>query len=165
VSDLLLFGLRMGEETDRAFIYDSWLRSYEFQVGDVAADAKICKTCGRTRRRDVSGGHANSEIHPRDYWSFQRGRINRLLDTTAAVIVAYPEGTPSVIAGWACVDNDPEIVHYVYVREFYRQKGIARRLIEGRKICTHLTDSRRPDSATAWKRRMGMRYLPYLFDL
>jgi GNAT superfamily N-acetyltransferase len=165
MSDLISFALRMAEPTDVNFVYDSWLRSYEYQTGDEAADARVCRSCGRMgRRRDVSGGEANAEIHPSDYWPGQRQRIDRLLATTAAVIVAHPAETPSVIAGWACVDNHPDVVHYVYVREFYRKRGIAKRLIEGRKVCTHLTESRRPDSATAWKRRMGMRYLPHLLD-
>lgn len=153
--------LRPAEPGDMGLVYDSWLKSYRFREKD-ADSRRPCSKCSRPPRREVSGGDANAEIRSEDYFRFQRQRIDIILANKGYVVIAHPAETPAVIAAWACLDQDPNIVHYVYTREAYRERGYARLLVAGRTICTHLTDSRRPDSATAWKRRMGMRYLPYL---
>ncbi len=152
--------LRPAEPSDMGLVYSSWLKSYRYR--ESATSARPCSKCSRPPRRDVSGGEANAEVRSDDYFKHQHQAIERLLATGAYVVIAHPAETPAVIAAWACLDADPEVAHYVYTREAYRERGYARLLVAGRTICTHLTDSRRPDSAAAWKRRMGMRYLPWL---
>ncbi len=55
-------------------------------------------------------------------------RIERLLATTAAILVCTPDGAPGTIVGWACVDIAGHL-HYVYVRASHRRLGIARQLV------------------------------------
>lgn len=129
--------LRPAVKTDMGLVYDSWLKSF---------------------RAD------NPEMRSSDYYEFQRKRIDSILAAGAQVIVAHPEGTPNVIAAWVCLDTIVSMFHYVYTVAHYRHRGYARKLVGSRLICTHMTDSRRPDSFAAWKRRAGFRYVPHLLD-
>jgi hypothetical protein len=135
--------VRLAVPTDMALVFNSWLKSYQKLGGDPW------------------------EMHPHDYFSHQKARIERLLAGRATVLVLFPAGTPNVVWSWACVDADPAspVLHYVYTVEYRRKKGYARRLVGARDVCTHMTDSRRPDSFAAWKRRAGMRYIPHLLEV
>ena len=147
--------VRPAVATDMGLVFDSWLRAYLCQVKDGA----------------VVGGAATSEMRKDDYFAFQRGRIDRLLETRAHVVVAHPEEAPNVIASWACLDDAPNTFHYVFTMEARRRNGYAKLLVGDRLFCTHLTDYRRtggtgqhPGSFAAWKRRAGFRYLPHVLD-
>jgi hypothetical protein len=129
--------LRPGVPADMGLVYDSWLKSFREQ---------------------------NPEMRVSDYYEFQRKRIDAILASGAPVVVAHPAGTPNVIAGWICLDAIVSIFHYVYTVAHYRHRGYATKLVGSRMICTHMTDSRRPDSFAAWKRRAGFRYVPHLLD-
>lgn len=163
---LITFSLRTAESTDLNFVYDTWLNSYRFVVEESAKkNCQACgKPCGHLTGREINGAAAVAEMRTDDYFRLQRQRIDSLLANSAFIMVAHPDGTPNVIAAWACLDVAPAVFHYVYAREFHRKKRLATRLIGDRKICTHLTDSRRPDSFAAWKRRSGIRYMPHLLD-
>lgn len=124
--------IRDAVASDVSFVYDSWLRSYR---------------------------KAQSEVRDEDYFSSQRRRIDRVLRGPGFLRVVHPEGAPSVIAAWACLDAAPAVLHYVYVKEEYRGHGFARALLTGRAVATHLTDG-----GKKLKSMLGMRYLPYLLD-
>ena len=129
--------IRLAVPTDMGLVYDSWLKSFR---------------------------ESNPEMRISDYYEFQRKRIDSILASGAQVMIAHPTGTPNVIAAWVCQDVIVSLFHYVYTVAHYRHRGYARRLVGSRMVCTHLTDSRRPDSFAAWKRRAGFRYVPHLLD-
>lgn len=140
ITDVRAIIQRPAETTDLDLVYDSWLRSFE--------DACV----------------ADFQMRKSDYYRLQRERIDRLFAGSAFVMVAHREGSPDVIDAWICLDVAPAVFHYVYTQSFQRRQGLAKMLIGERRICTHLTDSRRPDSFAAMKRRMGIRYMPHLLD-
>lgn len=163
---IITFSQRVAEPTDLNFVYDSWLNSYRWVVDDDAK--KLCQSCnqpcGHQTGRETNGAAAVAGMRTDDYYRLQRERIDTLLARSTFVMIAHPDGAPNVIAAWACLDVAPAVFHYVFTREFHRHKGLAKQLVGDRKICTHLTDSRRPDSFAAWKRRAGIRYMPHLLD-
>jgi GNAT superfamily N-acetyltransferase len=73
--------------------------------------------------------------------------------------VVHPKGAPDVICAWALLDAAPAVAHYVFVRPEYRGKRLARYLLEGRTVCTHLTAE-----GVGLKRKLGLRYMPHLLD-
>jgi hypothetical protein len=135
--EIIPVALRRAVPTDMGLVYDSWLKSFRDQ---------------------------NAEMRSSDYYEFQRKRIDTILAAGAQILVAHPDGTPNVIAAWVCLDRIVSIFHYVYTVAHYRHRGYAGKLVGSRMICTHMTDSRRPDSFAAWKRRAGFRYVPHLLD-
>lgn len=141
--DIIPIALREGRRDDMNFVFDTWLNSF------------------RDGSREM--GH---EMRTGDYFRLQRERIQRILAAGGVIIIAHPEPTPSVISAWACLDVAPSVFHYVYTRNDYgdRKRGYAKLLVGARQICTHLTDSRRPDSFAAWKHRAGFRYMPHLLE-
>lgn len=103
---------RLADETDRAFVISSWLRSY---------------------RRSLWA----RELDPRAYDGGQVGLIERLWPMTQ---VAHPEGDPLTILGWACGDSN--VLHYAYVKGELRRAGLGAALvgiIGQPKIYTHRT--------------------------
>lgn len=133
--------LRPAVKTDMAMVHSSWLKSFR-----------------------LLGGKHVSEMRKHDYFTLQNRRIDMLLGAGCPVMILHPEGTPNVIAAWACLDVAPEVFHYVYTVAHHRKKGYAKKLVGDRTVCTHMTDSRRPDSFAAWKQRAGFRYVPHLLD-
>jgi GNAT superfamily N-acetyltransferase len=171
-SDIITFDVRPAKPTDMAFVFDSWLKSYRYRIDRPAAESHRCPRCKRMPPRDINGAAAVEGMRTSDYFDVQRDRIVRLLSRGSTVVVAFPDEpvrSPDVIAAWACYDALPEVLHYVYVDDFYRRKGLARRLIGERRVITHLTDSkrtdsRRPDSFAFIKEKLGLRYVPHLLD-
>jgi GNAT superfamily N-acetyltransferase len=139
VSEPVTFELRDGTEDDLRFVFATWLRGH--WAGQEAARLSM----GEMRRDD--------------YFALQHQRIDNLLASTARIRVAHPTGRPLVIAGWACIDQAPAVLHYVHVKEPYRRKGVARRLIGGRSVCTHLTTM-----GLHLKMALSMKYMPHLLD-
>lgn len=97
------FALRAGEPADLAFVADSWRRSYS------DGDWTRCP-----------GGLS-------EYIATQRAVIMQAL-ATSEVLIAHPEERTEQILGWACFRR-PAVVHYVYVKPFCRQLGIAWKLL------------------------------------
>lgn len=146
MTSLVTYSVRPATSDDMRFVFDSWLKSYRYQA-------------------DGGGGQAVAGMRDEDYYDLQRGRIEAILRRSGEIRIAHPEGAPSVIAAWACLDREPDVFHYVYTRASTdRRRGLAKQLIGTRRVCTHLTDTRRPDSFAAWKERIGFRYMPHLLD-
>jgi hypothetical protein len=156
--------VREAVPTDMDLVYDSWLRSYRYGRSTPTSGDRPCSKCGQTPRADVRGGAENAEMRGDDYYRLQRQRIVSLL-RVSKVMVVHGADTPNVVRAWACLSMAPEVLHYVYTVSLYRRRGYAKMLVEGRTICTHMTDTRRPDSFAMWKWRMGMRYMPHLLDV
>ena len=132
MTDLVTFTERDGLEADMPFVFSTWLNGSR---------------------------SAWEEMRTDDFHALQHQRIERLLAAGARLVVLHPEKTPAVIAAWAVMDPGADIAHYVHVRNEYRGKGCAKRLLAGRTIVTHLTKAGR---SLKWK--LGLRYMPHLLD-
>ena len=49
------------------------------------------------------------------------------------VIIACDRADDDIIVGWACTDKEGAKVHYVYIKQKLREKGIANLLLQGRE--------------------------------
>lgn len=62
--------------------------------------------------------------------------IRQLLERGATLLVACNAAAPEIILGFVCTEHTPrdKIVHYVFVREQYRQCGVGRMLLDAAGI-------------------------------
>lgn len=152
--------VRAARQTDIPLVMSSWLHSYRFKA---RSSNTVCGTCRREVRL-FFGGEANTHMHDSDYFDLQGKRIERLLKAGAPVVVLCHAEATDVVYSWACLGVSPLVLHYVWTDKEHRGRGFAKRLVEGRKIVTHMTDSRRADSFARWASRAEMRYQPHLLD-
>lgn len=104
-------------ETDEAFLYCTWLKSY------ASSSWAHAMTPEETWRRQ--GAVAL-------YYERHREVIRRILSRpTVRVDMATWNDDQDVIVGWICHEPALDILHYVYVRETgeWRRRGIARLLL------------------------------------
>lgn len=100
------FALRKGELDDLRFVGESWRRHY--------SDSNWAR---------CPGGKD-------EYIATQKQVIAQAL-STSDVLVAYPEAPrreAQQILGWVCYRR-PAVIHYVFVKPYYRKAGIARALL------------------------------------
>lgn len=134
---IFTFKLRPAEETDLAYILDTWL---EGMAGEY---------------RDVRKSDYEHEA--------RRSILDILQRLTTVVVIASPVDAPSVI--WAYLVAEPDALHWLYVRRTHRRLGIARRLFKsvtgdapGPHVVTHMTASARKIKS---RYRNLFRYLPW----
>jgi GNAT superfamily N-acetyltransferase len=97
--------IRPAVGNDLAFIYSCWLNSYR-------SDSHIGSTC----RKSV-------------YYDSYNQVIDRILDEAYTLVrVAVDPNDENVIYGYAVYD--PSTIHYVFVKEAFRELGIAASLLE-----------------------------------
>ena len=90
--------------SDEDFLYSTWMKSYS----------------------ESSWGRS---IPVPLYNIGQRKRIDRIMENPKTyILVACQEGTPELIFGYM-VGELPSIIHYLYVKNAYRNSGIAHRLL------------------------------------
>ena len=109
--------IRYHTEDDLSFIYSTWTHSYRYG----SALGKSCR----------------NSVFFKEYHQV----INWILsDQTTYVFVAALTETPEVILGYiAC---DPQVIHYLFTKEAFRNLGVAKSLIEAAgspMIYTHKT--------------------------
>lgn len=109
--------IRRGEHSDHDRVYSDWLLS--FAVSDFAHYL--------TPRPDWQ--KKASQL----YWTWQRSIIARLLEYSDLWVASWGENV-STIVGWIVADKTVDedlgaVVHYVYVGEHYRNRGVAKRLL------------------------------------
>lgn len=97
------FVLRAAEPTDLAFIASSWRRNYD------SAENTRCP-----------GGIA-------EYIETQGAVIDQCLRSSNVVVACPPERREQIL-GWMCWRGGP-VIHYVYVKPYYRGAGIGARLL------------------------------------
>lgn len=98
--------VRQAAEADEPFIMDSWLRSF--------------------RHSWFAGPIPNSL-----YYKVYRPIIMAVRARPGArLLVCVDDDDPDSIYGFACIEP-PGIIHYVYTKDVYRRKGVARRLLAG----------------------------------
>lgn len=119
--------VRYANELDIDFITSSWLKSF----------------------RD---GYFNATVGNDVYFNQHHKILERLIPQSV-VLVACNANQPSQIFGWMCfqVVDRHLVLHYVYVKDFFRKMGVARRLfnyvmasdeldlIKNRVLTTHQT--------------------------
>ena len=104
--------IRPADERDLPLILNSWLKSYR--------NAPACTTV------------------PNDiYFSEDRGQKARILDllSNGQTLIACDPEDDDCVYGWICteepgVSSVPPVVHYVYVKQAYRLRGVARGLLK-----------------------------------
>jgi len=126
------FVVRRGRAEDMAYVFSSWLKSSRKESPEVRTD---------------------------DWMAGQHRRVTWLIRTSGVLHIVHPVGAPDVIVAWAMLDAAPSVVHFVFVRQEHRGRGLARYLLEGRRVCTHLTVE-----GQGLKRKLGLRYMPHLLD-
>lgn len=118
------FVLRAAEPTDLAFIASSWRRNYD------SAENTRCP-----------GGIA-------EYIETQGAVIDQCLASSNVTVACPPERTEQIL-GWCCYRHGP-VVHYIYVKPYYRRAGI------GRALLKYVVDVSRTVYIThAWRRPHG----------
>lgn len=102
------FELRPANDSDRAFITDSWTKSYSSPASDFA----------------IAPGDADL------YFRVQRAAVAMCLASSEVLMACDPdpEYAASVALGWICF-RKPSTLHYLYVKEDFRAGGAGR---EGR---------------------------------
>lgn len=130
--------LRDAVDDDLGFIVDGWMQSF----------------------------HASRFAFPmlfRNYRPWQRFVVNRLFQRPRCrAKVAVLEGYDLLVGFAVWEESTPPLLHYVYVKQRYRQRGIARAL------CAHLGDAftfthRTPIVESAYMRRRDrLTYNPFL---
>ncbi len=115
--------LRKMTDTDEAFVYNSFLRSYH--------------------------DHYPMKFIPDTlYFRPQTDIIDFLLDTAECLIACFPED-PDAIIGWILHQrvSDAEVIHYMYIKTQHRHKGMAvdivQKIIGDSKliIASHICDN------------------------
>ena len=74
-------------------------------------------------------GLARSGLSKGAFQDVHRRLVNAIVQRAPCAVASW-ESDPSVILGWVCFELHPNILHYVYVKEPFRQSGIASSLIE-----------------------------------
>lgn len=95
-------------ESDRPFVFDGWIRSYQ-----------------RSRWAGVVPNHL--------FWDVHRVAIEGLLTRGAVVTVAHLPGEPDALLGFVAHEvkpGDEPLIHTVYVKPLWRRQGVARALID-----------------------------------
>lgn len=118
------YDIRDAKGTDLAFIYSTWLKSYR-------SDSAIAARC----RTSV-------------FYSAYNPILDRILAATDTLtVVACLPDNPNVILGYLVSQGD--LIHYVFIKEDWRQQGIAKTLWEHvggheQTVFTHRTKTAEP---------------------
>lgn len=109
---------------------DRELGGIEYSVGTVERDELplVVETWLRS-------GRANPDalrMPKAAYYAWQRGNIDALLTRGATVLVARDVESPVYAYGWLCAERvaDAVCVHFAYCKRDWRQRGVARALLD-----------------------------------
>lgn len=93
--------VRPARASDRGYVLKNWLRSY--------AESRFAREAGKP------------------YWRGEARLIDRHIERGEVNVAAYAEDD-DVIAGFICASY--RVLHFVFVTESYRRKGIAKMLVD-----------------------------------
>jgi len=107
-----------------------------------------------------------SEFTPEEFREHKHGLLERLVARHGAAVICHKE-YPQVVHGWLCGDPFERVCHFLYVKDDFRGKGIARALVDsvfpGRdKLSQYYTHQTR--QAPALARKLGFTYDPYRIE-
>jgi ribosomal protein S18 acetylase RimI-like enzyme len=136
--------LRPAQNSDASFIFNSWLRSHETSPFARFIPKKV-------------------------YYEFQKDIVQKILDQSLVLIAAANDDSDHILGYLVYSITDEKLyVHYSYVKQVYRQMGIAtsmfKRLFDGLgddqiAIATHATTY-----YPYLSRKFKMIYNPYLIE-
>ena len=117
-----IFDIRSMTLDDKNFIYATWLRGLYYGNAEM-------------RRIDQEA-----------FFKHYPAVVTLILSKPTTVLVACLNSDPDVILGYSVASYDsvnPGILHWVYVKEAWRQQGIAKSLIANRDLeyRTHYTEA------------------------
>jgi len=99
------WAVRPATDDDMRFVFNSWINSFR-----------------RSPWAGVLQNHRAYALHAET--------IRALIARGAVVSVACNAERPTQILGWACTEQgDLPVLHYVYVKDFLRQRGLATALL------------------------------------
>ena len=104
--------IRPSDDDDRAFVIDSWARSFGHFVPSVPPPEIARHTWYRMHRAGIRDVLHNSRVQ--------------------LIIAVHPEA-PETIMGWACWEPPgkfPLQLHYVLVKDYARRQGVGSALLE-----------------------------------
>lgn len=106
-----------------------------------------------------------SDMTAEEFREHKKGLLERLV-ARHGVTVACHRAMPEVVHGWICGDPFERVCHFLYVKDEFRGRGIARSLIEHefpsgnlRRYYTH-----KSRQAPALAKKFGFTYNPYLIE-
>lgn len=146
--------IRSATLEDMPYVYDTWLKSYcESEVFTLI------------RQGNRNAQEPFCDLKKELFFRPHRRRIQQL-ESAGRLIVRVaqraPAGPDDPLLGWEAHDGASSALHFVYVRQAFRQKGIACQLLRSwpidRLAVTHLT----PDFLRAFSKETYM-YHPYAF--
>ena len=115
------------------FVISNWLRSYaksDFaMLSTPKSDTRtpVCSGCGRRHVAVVKDedGRFRPQTGP-EYWAGHRALVTRLV---ARCNVSVAENEDGLLDGFVCREHDRPVLHYLYVRQSARGRGVARELV------------------------------------
>jgi hypothetical protein len=142
MTELLEIELRPRRASDTDLILSDWIRSYR-------AFGLLCR------------GVPNLQYHAK-----QKPLVMAALGRCTTVVACCSD-EPELVYGWACYERGPQsdVLHYVHVKERYRQYRVASRLLAELSTpvsYTHRTEQTR-DLWKLGKIPKGWEYDPYLW--
>lgn len=144
--------IREATEADFPAIEGPWMTSYQkVEMG----------------RCYVWGGKAvATPIDFAEYNIFQRRRIRRLISAFGATVAADIED-PSFVIGWLCghLGESAACVHYIHVKEAFRNRGVGRRLMDELEPRDALYYTHATSSGSRYMERFGGIFNPYLLEV
>jgi len=125
--------IRPAEKDDLDFIRSGWRRSYASSDWALFVTPKndihtvACNSCGQRTLRSTQSRGGKVQHHAGDlYWDGHRAVIEQLLSTSNTSV---SQGDDGMLDGFICRRDDLPVLHYVYVRQSAREKGVARELV------------------------------------
>lgn len=117
------------------------------------------------------GKKSHRLLSPDDFHSFHRPIRDRFfLKPNTTVIVCCPEIDPWLVAGWIALEilaSSKLVLHYIYVKEGFRNEGIASELMKraigsSSVVMSHLTDRGVKILDKNKEKYEGFHYIPHL---
>lgn len=96
--------LRPAVSDDQGFVFSTWLKGLRF------------------------GNPQMAKVPARTYFREQHKVITNIIIRGATVLVAHPPDEPGVIVGY--VVAEPGVLHWLHVKNAFREMGVGRRLLE-----------------------------------
>lgn len=119
---------------ERNFVLANWLRSYarsEFALMSTPKDAEHAPRCtGCGLRRVLAVQDQDGRVRPQAgpaYWRGHRGVVERLMASCNVSVLENDED--GMLDGFIVRDPSRPVLHYLYVRQSSRGRGVARALV------------------------------------
>lgn len=101
-------------DVDKNFIYSTWLQNYKYS------------------------SYFAKRIKPHVFFTGHQKIIDHLIAKPIKVLIACPKNDDETICGYIAYEfkNDKPILHFIFIKEAFREMGIAKNLLKAAKIET-----------------------------